>query len=55
LVVFKASREKPEILATFDTASSVYSTPTFANGMMYLTDLSRLYAVEVSDDRSPKK
>ena len=50
LTVFKASKEKAEVLATMDTVnySSIYSTPTFSDGKMYLSDRTRLYAVDVS-------
>lgn len=50
LLVFKASKEKAEVLAKISTvkSSSIYSTPTFANGKMYLSDRTRLYAVDVS-------
>ncbi len=53
LTVFKASGEKAEVLATKDTVnySSIYSTPTFANGRMYLSDRTRLYAVEVTEKK----
>jgi len=49
LTVLKATREKAEVLGEFDTAkySSIYSTPTFANGNMYMSDRNRLYAVKV--------
>jgi len=50
LYVFKASKEKAEVLGKFKTvrSSSIYSTPTFSNGVMYLSDRTRLYAVDVS-------
>ncbi len=50
LTVFKASKEKAEILAEKETVnfSAIYSTPTFANNRMYLSDRTRLYAVDVS-------
>ena len=50
LTVFKASKEKAEVLAKKDTIefSSIYSTPTFTNGRMYLSDRTRLYAIDVS-------
>ena len=50
LTVFKHSKEKAEILAEKGTISysSIYSTPTFANGRMYLSDRRHLYAVDVS-------
>ena len=49
LTVFKASKDKAEVLAKKDTVnfSSIYSTPTFVDGVMYLSDRTRLYAVEV--------
>jgi len=50
LTVFKASKEKAEVLAKKDTIefSSIYSTPTFTNGRMYLSDRTRLYAVDMT-------
>ena len=50
LTIFKASKEKAEVLDKKDTIefSSIYSTPTFTNGRMYLSDRTRLYAVDVS-------
>ena len=53
LTVFKASKDKAEILATRETVnfSSIYSTPTFANGRMYLSDRTRLYAVDVEEKK----
>ena len=47
LTVFEASKEKPVVLAEIYAPSSIYSTPTFVGGVMYLTDLSRLYAVDL--------
>ncbi len=49
LTVLEANKEEAKVLAEFDTAnySSIYSTPTFANGVMYLSDRNRLYAVKV--------
>ena len=50
LTISKASKEKAEVLDKKDTIefSSIYSTPTFTNGRMYLSDRTRLYAVDVS-------
>ncbi len=49
LTVFKAAKDKAEVLAEKSTKnfSSIYSTPTFANGRMYLSDRTRIYAVDV--------
>ncbi len=49
VTVFKASKDKAEVIKKYDTQdySSVYSTPTIANGMMYLSDRSKLYAIEL--------
>ena len=51
LTIFKASKEAAEVLAEKGTVnySSIYSTPTFANGNMYLTDRTRLYSVKVTE------
>ncbi|MDG1875614.1 MAG: PQQ-binding-like beta-propeller repeat protein [Mariniblastus sp.] len=53
LLVFKASKDKAEVLAKITTvkASSIYSTPTFSDGVMYLSDRTRLYAVDVSENK----
>ena len=52
LTVFKASADASEVLAEIGTVnySTIYSTPTFANGHMFLSDRSRLYCVKVADD-----
>ena len=56
LTIFKASKEKAEVLAQKETVnySAIYSTPTFADGVMYLSDRTRLYAVSVSEKESPE-
>ena len=48
LVVFEAGDE-PKVVKEYDTInySSVYTTPTIANGRMYITDRTRLYAVDL--------
>ena len=53
LTILKAGGEKPEVLKEIDTVnySSIYSTPTIAGGVMYLSDRNRLYAIDIK----PKK
>ena len=46
MVVLKAGPEMKE-LETKVFNSSIYSTPTIANGRMYVSDRSRLYAIQV--------
>ncbi len=50
LTVFEATGATLKVLAERGTKnySAVYSTPTFANGRMYLSDRTRLYAVDVT-------
>ncbi len=49
LVVYEASQEGPNILNEIEgNGAPIYSTPTFANGRMYMTDGNSLYAVEVT-------
>lgn len=50
LTIFEATKEKANVLGTRDTVkfSSIYSTPTFSGGVMFLSDRTRLYAVDVS-------
>ena len=46
MVILKAGRTMEEIeTKTFN--SSIYSTPTIANGTMFVSDRSRLYAIKV--------
>jgi outer membrane protein assembly factor BamB len=49
LTVFKASGEKAEVLAEISTTnySAIYSTPTFANGKLFLSDRARIYCIDV--------
>jgi outer membrane protein assembly factor BamB len=49
LTVFKHSSEKAEVLAEIGTTnySSIYSTPTFANGKLFLSDRARIYCIDV--------
>ena len=51
LMIFKASKKRAQVLAKKETVnySAIYSTPTFANGRMYLSDRTRLYAVDVTE------
>lgn len=47
MVILKAGPKEEEIeTKTFN--SSIYSTPSIANGMMYVSDRSTLYAIEIS-------
>lgn len=50
LTVLDANAPEAKVLAEFDTVnfSSIYSTPTFANGRMYLSDRARMYAIQVT-------
>lgn len=50
LTVLDANADEAKVLGEFDTIkfSSIYSTPTFSNGNMYLSDRARLYAVKVT-------
>jgi outer membrane protein assembly factor BamB len=45
LAIFSTGREEKE-LATIEFNSSIYSTPTIANGVIFITDRSRLYAID---------
>ena len=49
LTVFKHSSEKAEVLAEISTTSysAIYSTPTFANGKLFLSDRARIYCIDV--------
>lgn len=49
LTVIEADKSEAKVIAEYDTVnySSIYSTPTFANGRMYVTDRNRMYAVEI--------
>jgi outer membrane protein assembly factor BamB len=45
LTIYEAGREEKE-LAVIEFNSSIYSTPTIANGVIFVTDRSRLYAIK---------
>jgi hypothetical protein len=49
LTMFAATKEGPTILGEFDTANyaSIYSTPSIANGHMFLADRSRVYCIKL--------
>jgi outer membrane protein assembly factor BamB len=51
LVILEAGKKGSKVLAELSTQdySAIYSTPTFANGKMYLTDRVRLYCVKVDN------
>ena len=51
LTVFDANPGGAEVLKEYDTVnySSIYSTPTIANGRMFITDRTRLYAIEIQE------
>jgi outer membrane protein assembly factor BamB len=46
---FAATREK-QVLAEINLRDSIASTPTAANGVLYVTTLTHLYAVESKGD-----
>ena len=48
LNVMKAGPAKPE-LTEIIFKSSIYTTPTIANGVMYVSDRSTLYAIKIKD------
>ncbi|QDT92809.1 outer membrane protein assembly factor BamB family protein [Gimesia algae] len=48
LVILKAGKEK-KLLDEKTFNSSIYSTPTIANGKMYVSDRSQLYSIKVTD------
>jgi outer membrane protein assembly factor BamB len=51
LVIFKATSEGAQILTEIPTVNfnSIYSSPTFVNERMYLTDRTRLYCIQVAN------
>jgi hypothetical protein len=46
LSVFALGKEEKKI-AEIEFPSSIYSTPTIANGVMFISDRSRLYAISI--------
>lgn len=49
LTIFKLSKELEPIREEILFKSSIYSTPTIANGVMYVADRSTLYAIKIVD------
>jgi len=54
MVVFAAGREK-KVLSEITLDSSVYTTPVAANGVLYVTSRSRLYAIEQGAHSEPSE
>lgn len=52
LFVFEANKNEATLLKKYDTInnSSIYSTPTIANGKMFLTDRTRLYSIQIQGE-----
>jgi glutathione peroxidase-family protein/outer membrane protein assembly factor BamB len=50
LTVLDATADSPKVIKKFDTKSyaSIYSTPTFANGNMFITSRTRCYSIDVT-------
>jgi outer membrane protein assembly factor BamB len=48
LSVFAVGREE-KLLRELTFPSSIYSTPVIANGVMYISDRSRLYAIDINE------
>ncbi len=48
LIILQAGKEK-KLLDEKTFSSSIYSTPTIANGNMYVSDRSQLYSIKVTD------
>ena len=53
LTILKAGGEEPAVLKEIDTVkySSIYSTPTIAGDVMYLSDRNRLYAINIKPEK----
>jgi outer membrane protein assembly factor BamB len=54
VTVFKESREK-QVLAEIDMGNSVYTTPVAANGVLFVSNRERLYAIQEGAQSDPKK
>lgn len=57
LTVLDASASEPKVLKTYDTKNyaSIYSTPTFANGNMFITSRTRVYSIDVTPEPTAKE
>ena len=57
LFVFEADKNEANLVNKYDTInnSSIYSTPTIANGKMFLTDRTRLYSVQLQGEPEQKQ
>lgn len=49
LIILQAGKEK-KLLDEKTFNSSIYSTPTFANGKMFVSDRSQLYSIQVTEE-----
>ena len=57
LFVFAADKNEANVIRQYDTInnSSIYSTPTIANGRMFLTDRTRLYSIQIQGEYTEKE
>ncbi len=53
LLVFAVGREK-RVIATCDLRNSVYTTPVAANGVLYVTNRQRLFALKTGAQSNPE-
>ena len=54
LLVFKATREKT-LLSGIDLGDAISGTPVAANGVLYVTSMTRLYALRTGLAESPSQ
>jgi outer membrane protein assembly factor BamB len=54
VTVFRQGRRK-QVLAEINMGSSVYTTPVAANGVLFISNRERLYAIQEGSQSDPKK
>ena len=54
MTVFKQGREK-QLLSEINMGSSLYTTPVAANGVLFVNNRERLYAIQQGAQSDPKK
>jgi hypothetical protein len=50
-----AAQRQKQVLGTVDLGSAINSSPTAANGAIFVATMSRLYAVELASSQEKKQ
>jgi len=50
VVVFNVTKEQHDPIAEINMANSIYSTPIYANGVLFISNKTHVFAIQNPDD-----